>query len=49
MNFWKFVDADYTGDAEEYERESKIVVFADAVGVLLAILVWSLTVKVWFE
>ena len=45
----KLDDTDSTGDAEEYERESETVVFAGALLVLLAMLVWSLMAKVWFE
>ena len=40
---------DSTGDAEEYEKESKTVVSAGALLALLAMLVWSLMAKVWFE
>ena len=36
-------------DAEEYERESESVVFVGALVAILAMLVWSLTVKNWFE
>ena len=45
----KFGDTDSKGDAEELERESKTVVFVGALLALLAMLVWSLTVKIWFE
>ena len=45
----KLGDTDRTGDADEYERESKTVVFASALFALLAVLFWLLTVKVWFE
>ena len=38
-----------TGDAEKYERESERVILARALLALLAMLVWSLTVKIWFE
>ena len=41
----KLGDTDSKGDAEEY----KTIVFASALLVLLAVLVWLLTVKVWFE
>ena len=40
---------DSTGDAEEYKRVSKTVVFAGALLALLAMFVWSLTLKIWFE
>ena len=40
---------DSTGDAEEYKRVSKTVVFAGALLALLAMLVWLLAIKVWFE
>ena len=40
---------DDTGDAEEYEQESETVIFAGALFALLAMLIWWLTVKVWFE
>ena len=55
MNCWncltqsKLGDTDSTGDAEEQERESETVVFVGALLWLLAILVWSPTVEVWFE
>ena len=55
MNFWncltqsKLGDTDSTGDAEEQERESETVVFVGALLALLAMLVWSLTVKILFE
>ena len=42
----KLDDTDSTGDAEEYERESETVVFAGALLALLAMLIWSLTIKV---
>ena len=45
----KLSDADSTGDAEEWERESETVVFAGALLALLAMLVWLPTVIVWFE
>ena len=45
----RFGDTDSARDAAEYERESETVVFASALLALLAILVWSLTVKIWFE
>ena len=45
----KLGDTDSTGDAEEYEREPKTVVFVGALLALLAMLVWLPTVKVWFE
>ena len=45
----KLGDTDSTGDAEEKEKESETVVFVGALLVLLAMLVWSLTVKIWFE
>ena len=40
---------DSAGYAEQYERESDTVVFVSALLVLLATLVWSLTVKILFE
>ena len=40
---------DSTGDAEEYKTESETGVFVGALLALLAMLVWSLTVKIWFE
>ena len=45
----KLGETDSTEDAEQYERESETVVFASALRVLLTMLVWSLTVKVWLE
>ena len=45
----RFYDTDSTGDAEEYKRESQTVVFGGALLALLAMLVLSLIVKVWFE
>ena len=39
----RFGNTDSTGDAEEYERESKTVVFGGAILLLLAMLVWLLT------
>ena len=45
----KLGDTDSTGDAEELERESESVVFVGALLAILAMLVWSLTVKNWFE
>ena len=45
----KLGDTDSTGDAEEYAREPETFVFAGALLALLAMLVWSLTDKVWFE
>ena len=44
----KLGDTDRTRDAEECERESKTVVFVSALLALLVMLVWLLTVKVWF-
>ena len=41
-------DTGSTGDAEEYKRESKTVVFAGALFAQQAILSWSLTVNIWF-
>ena len=45
----KLGDNDSAGDAEEYEREPETVVFADALFVLLAMLFWSLAVKIWLD
>ena len=45
----KLGDTDSTGDAEKYEKESETFVFVGALLALLAMLVWSLTVKIWFE
>ena len=45
----KLGDTDSTGDAEEWERGSKTVVFVGALLALLAMLVWLPTVKVWLE
>ena len=45
----KLCDIDSTGDAKEYGKESETVVFASALFALLAMLFWSLMVKVWFE
>ena len=45
----KLGETDSTEDAEQYERESETVVFVSALRVLLTMLVWSLTVKVWLE
>ena len=45
----KLGGADSTGDAEEYKRESETVVFAGSLFALLAMLFWSLTVKVCFK
>ena len=45
----KLDDIDSTGDTEDYKRESETVIFAGALLVLLAMVVWSLTVKVWFD
>ena len=45
----KLGDTDSTRDAEEYERESKTVVFVGALLALLAMLLWLPMVKVWFE
>ena len=42
-------DTDSTGDVEECKRESETVVFVAALLALLAMLVWSLMVKIWFE
>ena len=41
-------DADSTGDAEEYKRDTETVVFAGALSALLAMLLWSLAIKIWF-
>ena len=41
-------DTDSTGDPEEYKKESEIVICADVVFALLAVLFWSLTVKYGF-
>ena len=45
----KLGDTDSTGNAEEYERESKTVIFARALCALLAMLFWLLIVQVWFK
>ena len=45
----KLGDTDSAADAEEYKRESKTVVFAGALFALLAMLFWSLPVKIRFE
>ena len=43
-----WVTLDSTGDADEYERESESCI-CQCSSCLLAMLVCSLTVKVWFE
>ena len=45
----KLGDTDSTGDAEMYKRESETDIFAAALFALLAMLLWSLMAKVWFE
>ena len=45
----RFSDTDSTGDIEECKRESETVVFAGVLLALLAMFVWSLTLKIWFE
>ena len=41
-------DSGSTGDAEEYKRDTETVVFAGALSALLAMLLWSLAIKIWF-
>ena len=45
----KLGDTDSTRDVEEYERESKTIIFAGTPFALLALLCWSVTAKVRFE
>ena len=42
-------DTDSTGDAEEYERESETVYPPVLFFAVLAVMLWLLTVKAWFE
>ena len=55
MNFWNclhkvnWVTLIVQEMQKSRERQSETVVFVGALLALLAILVWSLTVKIWFE